>query len=77
MGEKEYTEWDIKVGRQLENLDTRMGAIERQMGAINDKLDALQEAPASRWNQIVNSIISSIVGAAVTACVAFFSFFKH
>lgn len=54
------------LAKSVEVIATKQDYIAQQTGAIAQKVEVLEKAPGKKWGEIVRTIITALVSAAIT-----------
>ena len=58
-----------KLAISLERLTAKEAAVETRVGEIAEDVDEMKQKPAKRWDTVIASIISALVGAGIALLV--------
>ena len=51
-----------KIAQSVEKLATNMENMVKEQERVSDRLQAIEEKPAKRWDAVVSGIISGVIG---------------
>ena len=70
MGDLEkLTESVQKMAISLERVTNKLTATEERVNHIADDVDLIKEKPAKRWDLIITTVISGLVGAGIALLI--------